>query len=124
EYLDLSAGLDFETRIFHKPDAPARFAAELSAAGYRCTPILLGANTDPYQPDEKQLRITRALLEVAWEYKQPIRLITKSGLVARDIDLLSTMAAHHLTSVMISITSLSNELKRTLEPRTAAPVTR
>lgn len=124
EYLDLSAGLDFETRIFHKPDAAARFADELHAPGYQCTPIMIGANTDPYQPDEKQLRITRALLEVANDCNQPLSLITKGGLITRDIDLLAAMAERNLASVMVSITSLSNTIKRTLEPRTASPATR
>lgn len=124
EYLDLSAGLDFETRIFHKPDAAARFAEELRAPGYRCTPIMFGANTDPYQPDERQLRITRALLEVASDYNQPITLLTKSGLITRDLDLLAAMAERNLVSAMISITSLCNDIKRTLEPRTASPATR
>lgn len=124
EYLDLSAGLDFETRIFHKPDAAARFAEELRAPGYQCTRIMFGANTDPYQPDEQHLGITRALLEVADEYNQPVTLITKGGLIVRDIDLLARLAERNLTSVMVSITSLSNAVKRTLEPRTASPATR
>lgn len=124
EYLDLSAGLDFETRIFHKPDAAARFAEELHAPGYRCTPIVFGTNTDPYQPDERRLGITRSLLEVADDYNQPVSLITKSGLIARDRDLLSSLAERDLASVAVSITSLSNDIKRTLEPRTASPATR
>lgn len=124
EYLDLSAGLDFETRIFYKADAPQRFAEELQAPGYRCTPIMLGANTDAYQPDEKRLRITRGLLEVANSYNQPVMLTTKSALIVRDVDLLADMARRNLTSVMISVTSTSDAIKRTLEPRTASPAAR
>ncbi len=124
EYLDLSAGLDFETQIFYKADAAARFEYELRAPGYRCTAITFGANTDPYQPDERQLRVTRSLLEVASACNQPIAIITKGALVTRDIDLLAGMARRNLASVMVSVTSNSNAIKRTLEPRTASPGTR
>ncbi len=124
EYLDLSAGLDFETQIFYKANAAARFEDELRAPGYRCTTIVLGANTDPYQPDERQLRVTRSLLEVASTCNQPIAIITKGALVTRDIELLADMARRNLASVMMSVTSTSNTIKRTLEPRTASPGTR
>ena len=121
EYLDHSAGLDFETEIYYKPDAAERFEAELRAPGYRCTPITLGANTDPYQPDERRLRITRALLAVARRFNQPISIVTKGALVTRDIDVLGEMAADNLASVMVSVTSLDATLKRRLEPRAAGP---
>ena len=84
-----SAGLDFETEIYYKPDAAERFEAELRAPGYRCTPITLGANTDPYQPDEKQLGVTRALLKVALRYNQPLSIITKGSLIDRDLRLVA-----------------------------------
>jgi len=124
EYLGLSAGLDFEIQIFYKANAAERFAAELRAPGYQCQPIVFGANTDPYQPDEKHLRITRALLQVAAQYNQPVRLITKGSLITRDLDLLAGMARRNQASVSISITSLSSTVKRALEPRTAGPAAR
>jgi len=124
EYLDHSPGLDFETELYYKPDAAARFEAELRAPGYRCTPITLGANTDPYQPDEKQLKITRGLLEVAVRFNQPISIVTKGALVCRDLDLLARMAERQLLSVFVSLTSLDNAIKRTLEPRAASAAQR
>lgn len=124
EYLDLSAGLDFETEIYYKPDAAERLEAELRAPDYRCTPITLGANTDPYQPDEKHLRVTRSLLEVASRFNQPVSIVTKGALVCRDLDLLADMARRHLVSVFVSLTSLDNAVKRSLEPRAASPAQR
>ncbi len=124
EYLDHSSGLDFETELYYKPDAAERFEAELRAPGYRCTPITLGANTDPYQPDEKQLGVTRALLTVARRFNQPISIVTKGALVTRDLDLLAAMAEHQLANVFVSLTSLDNNIKRTLEPRAASPAQR
>lgn len=124
EYLDHSAGLDFETEIYYKTNTAERLEAELRAPGYRCTPITLGANTDPYQPDEKQLGITRELLTIAQRYRQPISIVTKSALVTRDLDILADMAKVNLASVMISVTSTDNAIKRTLEPRTAGPAQR
>jgi DNA repair photolyase len=121
EYLDHSAGLDFETEIYYKPDAAERFEAELRAPGYRCEPITLGANTDPYQPDEKRLGITRSLLEVALRYGQPLSIITKGALIQRDLDLLGALAERNLISVMMSLTSLDPAIKRSLEPRAAGP---
>ena len=121
EYLDHSAGLDFETEIYYKPDAAARFEAELRAPGYRCEPITLGANTDPYQPDERQLGVTRDLLAVADRYNQPLSIITKGALITRDINRLAAMAERDLVSVMVSMTSLDAGIKRTLEPRAAGP---
>lgn len=123
-YLDLSPGLDFETRLFYKPNAAERLAAELSRPGYVCKPITLGANTDPYQPVEKRLGVTRSILEVLQNFRHPVTIVTKGALVERDIDLLAAMAADGLAAVFLSITTLDNTLKRTLEPRAAAPVAR
>ena len=123
-YLGLSPGLDFETRLFYKPDAASLLRAELARPGYVCKPIMLGANTDPYQPVEKRLGVTRAILEVLAEHKHPVSVITKSALVVRDIDLLARMASERLAGVAVSITTLDPEVKRTLEPRTAAPAAR
>jgi DNA repair photolyase len=120
-YADLSSGLDFETRIFFKPDAAAVLRRTLTRPGYRCQTIALGANTDAYQPAEKGLRITRALLEVLAEHRHPVAIVTKSALVERDIDILAPMAAAGLVRVMVSVTTLDDELKRRLEPRTASP---
>jgi DNA repair photolyase len=123
-WLGLSPGLDFETRLFYKPDAAERLAAELDAPGYRCRTIVLGANTDPYQPVERRLGITRALLEVLAARRHPVSVVTKGALVERDLDVLAAMAARGLASVMISVTTLDDALKRRLEPRTAAPARR
>jgi DNA repair photolyase len=123
-YLDLSPGLDFETRIFHKTDVQARLSEELSARGYQARPIAMGTNTDPYQPGEKSLRITREILEVACETRHPVTIVTKSQLILRDVDLLSDLATDNLVSVAISVTTLDNALKVKLEPRTASPAAR
>ena len=123
-WLGLSPGLDFETRLFYKPDAPARLAEELARPGYRCRTIVLGANTDPYQPVERRLGITRGLLEVLAAHRHPVSVVTKGALIERDLDLLAGLAADGLASVMVSVTTLDDELKRTLEPRTAAPARR
>ena len=120
-YLDLSPGLDFETRLFAKENAADLLREELSRSGYRCEAIALGTNTDPYQPIERQYRITRALLEVMREFRQPVGIVTKAALVERDIDLLAPMASEGLAQVFISITSLDAELSRRMEPRAAAP---
>jgi DNA repair photolyase len=120
-YVDLSPGLDFESRLFSKPDAPEVLVAELARKGYRCEPIMLGANTDAYQPVERRLRITRELLEVLAACHHPVTIISKSALVERDLDLLAPMAAKGLAQVFISITTLDRELARRLEPRAAAP---
>ena len=119
-YLDLSPGLDFETKLVAKTNAAELFAKELAHPNYQCEPIALGINTDAYQPIEKDLKITRALLEVALAHKQPISLITKSALILRDIDILAEMAKHQLVHVAISVTTLDNDLKRISEPRTAS----
>ncbi|MEI8631134.1 PA0069 family radical SAM protein [Vibrio sp. PP-XX7] len=123
-YLDLSPGLDFETKLSAKINAAEVLQKELSHPDYQCQPIALGMNTDAYQPIEKDLKITRALLEVAYQYKQPISLITKSSLILRDIDLLAAMASERLLHVAISVTTLNNDLKRQLEPRATSGAAR
>lgn len=123
-YLGLSPGLDFESRLFYKPDAADLLRKELAAPGYRCAPIAVGINTDAYQPVERRLGITRAVLEVLRECHHPFTLVTKSSLVERDIDILAEMAREPLVQVMVSITTLSHELARKLEPRAAAPLRR
>ncbi len=123
-YFNLSPGLDFETKLFYKPDAVALLEAELSKASYRCQTIALGTNTDPYQPIERQHRLMRGILELLARCQHPVSIVTKGSLIERDIDVLAAMAAKNLASVAISITSLSNDLKRTLEPRAASPAAR
>jgi DNA repair photolyase len=123
-YMGLSAGLDFETKLFYKADAAELLQRELARPGYRCKPITLGANTDPYQPIERQLRLTRAILEVLAACRHPVTIITKSALVLRELDLLSVLAKDHLVQVGISITTLDAELKRRMEPQTASPAAR
>ena len=120
-YLDLSPGLDFETRLFAKPDAAELLRAEIGKPGYVCDPIALGTNTDPYQPIEREWKITRQILEVLAAHEHPFTIVTKSALVERDLDLIAPMAARNMARVYLSITSLDRELARTLEPRAAAP---
>ena len=120
-YLGLSPGLDFETRLFAKPDAARLLGAELNKPGYRPRPIMLGANTDPYQPIERRRRITRGILEVLAEFRHPVAIATKSALVARDLDILKPMARRRLVSVGLSITSLDPQLARLMEPRASTP---
>jgi DNA repair photolyase len=120
-YLGLSPGLDFETRLFAKTRAADLLRAELSDAKYVCGIIALGANTDPYQPIEREHQITRRVLEVLQEFNHPVCVVTKSALVRRDIDILGAMAAKGLASVAVSITTLDRELARHLEPRAATP---
>lgn len=117
-YLDLSPGVDFETRLTYKRNAAQLLEKELAKPGYQCSCITIGANTDPYQPVEKKHKITREILEVLQRYRHPLAIITKGALVTRDIDILREMAADGLCSVAISITTLDSQLKRTLEPRT------
>jgi DNA repair photolyase len=114
---DLSPGLDFETRLFAKPDAAKLLRAELGRRGYRPAPIAMGTNTDPYQPIEAKWRIMRSIVEVLSETRHPLCITTKSDRVTRDIDLLAPMAAQGLVSVALSVTSLTPEISRTLEPR-------
>jgi DNA repair photolyase len=123
-YLGLSPGLDFETRIFAKVNAPELFRAELSKPNYRCDVISLGINTDAYQPCEREHKITRRLLEIASEFNQPVGLITKSALIERDLDILVSMAARNLVHVTLSVTTQDHHISRYLEPRTAAPARR
>ena len=123
-YLNLSPGLDFETRIFHKPGLAGLLARELSAPRYVCKVLHIGGNTDPYQPAERTLRSPRAVLELLLERRHPLSLITKGALILRDLDLLRALAERRLVSVYVSITSLDAALKRTLEPRAASPQAR
>jgi DNA repair photolyase len=120
-YLGLSPGLDFESRLVARPEAPARLREELARRSYRCRPLALGTNTDPYQPLERELRITRGVLDVLHEARHPVSITTKSHLVTRDLDLLAPMAKDHLAMVCVSITTLDRQLARRLEPRAAAP---
>jgi len=119
-YHDLSPGLDFETKLFAKPDAAKLLRAELAKPGYSPRPIAMGTNTDPYQPIEAKWRITRSIVEVLKETKHPFTITTKSDRVLRDLDLLAPLAAEGLVSVAISITSLTPDISRTLEPRAPA----
>lgn len=123
-YWDLSPGLDFETRLIAKPNAARKLRETFDKPGYRPSPIALGMNTDAYQPIEREHRITRSLLEVMRDYHHPVSIITKGGLILRDLDLLTELASDNLCSVRISLTTLDNDLKRRMEPRTAAPATR
>src|SRR5215470_17445930 len=120
-YLDLSPGLDFETKLFAKPNAPELLRAELAKPGYRCDPIALGTNTDPYQPIEREWKITRRIIEVLSECEHPLTITTKGVLVERDLDLLAPMAAKGLVRVFVSIAVLDPELARKLDPRAPAP---
>ncbi len=120
-YVGLSPGLDFETKLFYKKDAAAVLEKELSRPGYVCKPITLGANTDPYQPIERCMRVTRSVLEVLARCRHPVTVITKSVLVLEDLDLLADLARDGLASVGVSITSLDPGLKRRLEPLAASP---
>ena len=119
-WIDLSPGLDFETRIRFKANAAQLLERKLRAPGYRCEPITIGANTDPYQPAEAELGIVRSLLELCLRHRQPVSIITKSARVLRDADLLAGMAEAGLAQVFLSVTTLDDELKRRLEPRTAS----
>lgn len=123
-YLGLSPGLDFETTIAWKPDAPECLRRELAAPGYRCQPIALGINTDAWQPIERQLGLTRQLLAILTETRHPVSIVTKSALIERDADLLANLAKDGLVKVMFSITTLNRQLARRLEPRAASPARR
>lgn len=120
-YLGLSPGLDFETKLFHKPNAVELLERELRAPRYRPQIIALGANTDPYQPVERETRLTRQILQVLAAYNNPVMVVTKSALIARDIDILAPMAAKGLAQAAISLTTLDRGLARKLEPRAASP---
>jgi DNA repair photolyase len=121
EYLGLSAGLDFETRIFVKTDAPALLRKELLSRRWTPTPIAMSGVTDPYQPAERRMRITRGCLEVLAEFRNPVGIVTKNHLVTRDVDLLGQLAGVGAAAVHISLTTLDERLQRVMEPRTSAP---
>jgi DNA repair photolyase len=120
-YMGLSPGLDFETKLFFKPNAARLLEAELSAPRYTPEIIHIGGNTDPYQPQERRLRVTRDVMEVLTRFRHPFSVITKSALILRDLDLLSEMAGLGLARVAISVTSLDRKLSRSMEPRAATP---
>ncbi|MDJ1157826.1 PA0069 family radical SAM protein [Chelatococcus sp. SYSU_G07232] len=123
-YMGLSPGLDFESKLFAKPDAAALLEKELSAPGYVPRTLAIGTNTDPYQPIERKFRIMRGVLEVLARFDHPVGIVTKSALVERDIDILAPMAAKGLAKVAISVTTLDAKLARTMEPRAATPAKR
>ncbi|WP_327205996.1 PA0069 family radical SAM protein [Rhizobium beringeri] len=120
-YMGLSAGLDFETKLFAKPDAAKLLERELAKPGYKVRAIAIGTNTDPYQPIEKEWRIMRGILEVLNKANHPVSIVTKSGMILRDLDILQEMAAKNLVRVGISVTTLDRKLARTMEPRAATP---
>lgn len=120
-YLNLSPGLDFETKLFVKTNAAELLRAEWAKPGYRVSPINLGANTDPYQPIERRYRITRQILEAMLEHRHPVSIVTKNAMVERDLDLLAPLARQNLVYVFVSVTSLDNKLASKLEPRASAP---
>ncbi|HEX2825665.1 MAG TPA: PA0069 family radical SAM protein [Burkholderiales bacterium] len=120
-FKNLSPGIDFETRLFAKANAPEVLRQELSAPSYQCDEIMIGANTDPYQPIERQWKVTRSVLEVCSEFNQPVGIITKNAGIERDIDILAPMAAKGLAAVTISCNNLDHEIARRLEPRCSAP---
>ena len=123
-FMGLSAGLDFETKLFAKPDAARQLARELSKPGYRAKTIAIGTNTDPYQPVEKDWRIMRQVLEVLADANHPVAITTKSALILRDIDILAPMAEKRLVKVAMSVTTLDRKLARAMEPRAATPTRR
>ena len=123
-YLNLSAGLDFETRLFYKTNAAELLERELSRRTYRPQVVNLGSSTDPYQPIEREHRITRSVLEVMLRFRNPVTIVTKSQLVLRDLDLLQELARQRLCYVSVSVTTLDEDLKRRLEPRAPSPAAR
>src|SRR5260221_6235168 len=123
-YLGLSPGLDFETKLFAKPDAPKLLERELSAAGYVPRTIAIGTNTDPYQPIEREHQVMRRILEVLDRYGHPVGIVTKSALVLRDLEILARMAQRNLVKVALSVTTLDARLARVMEPRAATPARR
>ncbi|HEY1327808.1 MAG TPA: PA0069 family radical SAM protein [Casimicrobiaceae bacterium] len=123
-YRNLSPGIDFETRIFAKTNAAELLHKELARPGYACSVIAIGVNTDAYQPIERELRITRSILEVCAAFNQPVGLITKNATIERDVDIIAPMAARRLASVTISLNNLDHDVARRLEPRCAAPARR
>jgi DNA repair photolyase len=121
EFLGLSAGLDFESRLFVKTQAPELLRAELARPGWKVQPIALSGVTDPYQPLERELGLTRRCLQVLAEFRNPVAIVTKSHLVTRDLDVLRELAAHGLVRVALSVTTLRARLARALEPRAPGP---
>jgi DNA repair photolyase len=120
-YVGLSPGLDFESRIFFKPEAGRLLASELARKGYEPRAIHIGGNTDPYQPQERRLRVTRGVLETLSRFRHPFSIITKSALILRDADLIGPMGAARLARAAVSVTTLDRKLARTMEPRAATP---
>ncbi|MBJ7485403.1 PA0069 family radical SAM protein [Brevundimonas sp.] len=123
-WMGLSPGLDFESKLFFKPEGPRLLEQELAARRYVCKRIHIGGNTDPYQPVEREHRITRGLLEVMRRFSQPFSIITKSNLITRDVDILGPMGRENLAQAFVSITTLDRDLARTMEPRAATPARR
>lgn len=123
-YVNLSPGIDFETKIFYKLNAAQLLEQAFNKKNYQCKTIVIGANTDPYQPAEAKFKITRQILEVMQRYQHPIAIITKNSLLLRDLDILADMATKNLVRVAVSVTTLSRELKPILEPRTSTPKAR
>jgi DNA repair photolyase len=123
-FLGLSPGLDFETRLFAKPEAAALLTRELRKPGYECRVMALGTNTDPYQPIERTMKIARAVLEVLEAFGHPVGIVTKSALILRDTDILARMAEHNLARVFVSLTTLDSKLARRMEPRAPTPARR
>ena len=120
-YLGLSPGLDFESKLFVKPDAPALLEKELSAPNYQPRTIAIGTNTDPYQPIERKYQVMRGILEVLERAGHPVGIVTKSALILRDLDILTRLAERNLVKVALSVTTLDAKLARTMEPRAATP---
>jgi DNA repair photolyase len=120
-YLGLSPGLDFETRLLYKPEAARLLTAELASPKYRCDVVAMGTNTDPYQPIERELKITRQILRVLSDFNNPVGIVTKNHLITRDIDILADMARRNLAECFVSVTTLDKDLARTMEPRASAP---
>src|SRR5256885_11962157 len=120
-YLGLSPGIDFESKLLVKPDAAKLLEAELRKPSYQPQVIAMGTNTDPYQPIEREWRVTRSILQVLAEFKHPVAIVTKSALITRDIDILAPMAAEGLAKVALSVTTLDRKLARIMEPRAATP---
>src|SRR5262252_2468637 len=123
-YLGMSPGADFESRLFAKPNAAQLLAKELAAPGYIPRVIAMGTNTDPYQPLEKKMRITRSILEVLRDFRHPVAIVTKSPLILRDVDILSDMAQMGLAKAALSVTTLDRKLARMMEPRAGTPARR
>ncbi|MCS6819626.1 MAG: radical SAM protein, partial [Chitinophagales bacterium] len=120
EYWGFSTGMDFETNILYKSNAPSLLRKQLSSPSWKASPIVVSGNTDCYQPVERKLEITRKLLQIFYEFRHPVSVITKNSMITRDTDILRPLAAHNLVHVNFSLTTLQEELKRKLEPRTAS----